>query len=235
MRSIHAFVAENSANFVNLVEAADDKAFQVKLCLNSQIHFHVKCIVMRNKRTSGRADLQSMKNRRIDFRISQIIKIISDFTDDHTALNERVLNFRINDKINVTLTISCILVFKTVPFFGQGKKRLGEKLDLMGMNGNFTFSCSENKALNANNIADIPLFLEFLEQIGAHIVGADIDLDSVRRITHVDKIRLTHIAPAHNSAGNSDNVSMKSLKSGIQFFLIAVSFGNCRGFIGFVA
>ncbi len=63
--------------------------------------------------------------------------------------------------------------------------------------------CSENKALNADDIADIPLF-EVGKGILTYIVHSDIDLDPAARIKKVDEVCLAHIAPAHHSSRDPD-------------------------------
>ena len=74
---IHALVAENTTYFINPVHSADDKTLQIKLCLYTKIHIHIKSIVMCLERTCGRAYLYRYKYRRINFEKSLFIEIVS--------------------------------------------------------------------------------------------------------------------------------------------------------------
>ena len=231
MRSVHTFVTEDSANLVNSVETADDKALQVQFSLDTQVHFHIKGIVVSNERTSRRTYLQGMENRGINFDIAHIIQVISYLTGDLASLNEGVLNFGVNYKVNIALTVSCILILQTVPLFGQREERLGKELDLLRMNRDLALSCSENEALNTDDVTDVPLLLEFLEYISTNVIGADIYLDPVSIVTQVDEVSLTHITPAHDPAGDADDISVKCFKTGVFLLLVVAGISDNSGFL----
>ena len=80
------------------------------------------------------------------------------------------------------------------------------------MNGNFASPCLENKALDLNDIADIP-FLEFGELFFSDFVNADIDLHSARAVTDINEVCLAHITAAHHSAADADILIFKLLET----------------------
>ena len=82
-------------------------------------------------------------------------------------------------------------------------------------------SCLEYKTAHAYNITEIPL-LEFLEVILAYIVNADINLHSSAVVTDINKVGLTHITPACDTAGNHYILFFKLLKV-ISYLLSLVS------------
>ena len=92
----------------------------------------------------------------------------------------------------------------------------------MNVDRDLSHTCSENKSLNADDIADIPL-LELSELFLADIVCTDIALDAVGIVTDIDEVSLTHITPAHDTSGELESNSLNSVESSLDLFLVAVS------------
>lgn len=124
MALIHTFVSENSADFVNFFKPADDKAFKIKFQSNTKVHIDIERVVVRNERPCVCAARDVVQNGGFDFQISFFVQKVSDFAKNHTTFHENRLDFRINDKVNVTLTITKVGVGKSVEFFGERQKRL---------------------------------------------------------------------------------------------------------------
>ena len=77
------------------------------------------------------------------------------------------------------------------------------------MNGNFALLRPEYKALDTNNITNVPL-LKFLECfLPADVVHPDIDLNSVRTVPHINEVCTSHISPAHDSAGDGNDLFLE--------------------------
>lgn len=65
--SVHSFVAENTGDFINLVEAADDETLERKLQRDSQVQRDIEIIVVSDERTGVGAAGQRVEHRRFDF------------------------------------------------------------------------------------------------------------------------------------------------------------------------
>ena len=61
---INALVAENAADFIYLIKAADNQPLEVQLQRNAHIHIDIKRVVMRDKRAGRRASGNRMQHRR---------------------------------------------------------------------------------------------------------------------------------------------------------------------------
>ena len=88
----------------------------------------------------------------------------------------------------------------------------------MRMHADLASSCSENEAVNAYDVADVPCF-EVLEILLAYIIHSDIDLDSVGLISYVDEVSLAHISPGHYPACDAD-VDLLFIEKLLEFFLV---------------
>ena len=79
------------------------------------------------------------------------------------------------------------------------------------MNRNLARLGAEGRALDADDIADVPGFeagVIFL----AHVLAADVDLDLAELVLHMRKGRLAHDSAGHHAAGNDDLLSLKGIK-----------------------
>ena len=77
------------------------------------------------------------------------------------------------------------------------------------MNRQLAGLCDKRKALNTNEIADVEQLFEYgvvecCILALAHIVAADIDLDSARVVLNLEERRATHNSAAHNTACNAN-------------------------------
>jgi len=90
------------------------------------------------------------------------------------------------------------------------------------MNGDLTSACSENEALNLDDVADIPL-LELCKLILADIVHSDINLHTSCTVGDINKVSLTHISPCHDTAAESYILNSDLLGSLILGKLIGLS------------
>ena len=61
-----------------------------------------------------------------DFEISFRVEKVADRLDNARTHYEVVFDFGVYDKVHVTLTVTQIVVFKPVEFFGKRQKRLRE-------------------------------------------------------------------------------------------------------------
>ena len=96
------------------------------------------------------------------------------------------------------------------------------------MNGNLTSACSENKALDLDNIADIPLF-ELGKLILADIVHSDIYLHTSCAVGDINKVGLAHVSPGHDTSAKSYVLNSDLLRSLILGKLVCLCFKLLEG------
>ena len=94
------------------------------------------------------------------------------------------------------------------------------------MNGYLASAGLEDKALDLDDIADIPLF-EVGKYILADLVYLDIDLHSAVTVAHVDEVCLAHVAAAHHPAADAHVFILQLLEA--LGYLVAVDILVGRG------
>ena len=133
--NVHAFIAKDSAQFIDALEASDDKPLEIKFSGNPQIKVSVQCIVMSDKRTSRRASCNRREHWRFNFDKVALVKVTSNRLDSFVALDERLAHFGINNQIKVALTITNLHIFKPVKLLRQRSKRLSQQCKIFHADG----------------------------------------------------------------------------------------------------
>lgn len=85
----------------------------------------------RHKRARIRPPGGTLQDGRFDFQERFLIEVASYLFYDSRALNENLLNFRIANQIQVSMSQSLLSVPEAVPFFGKGGQRFGEDYKLV--------------------------------------------------------------------------------------------------------
>ncbi len=208
MAGIHALIAEDTADFVHALQAADNKALQIKLGGDAKIHIKVKGVMVRDKGAGGCAAGNGVENRGFNFHIAARFKIAADKGDELRANDEVAAAVVIDNKVNIALAVFKLGIRHAVVLLGQGAKRLGKKLNALGVNGDFLGLGFENVPGNTDDIADIEL-AEIGKFLLADGIGADIHLDKPLAVLNVAEDGLAHAALRHNAPGNGNGFSVK--------------------------
>mgnify|MGYP006923219874 FL=1 len=80
-----------------------------------------------DKWSCGSTDFKRSKDRGFNFKEAAAVKEGTEFAHDLAAFDEGIFYFGVDDKVNVSLSVTEFLVFKAVEFFRKGKKRFGKK------------------------------------------------------------------------------------------------------------
>ena len=68
--SVHALVAEDAADLINLVKAADNQTFQVQLQRDAQVHVHVQGVVVGDERPCSGAACDVVQDRGLHLQVA---------------------------------------------------------------------------------------------------------------------------------------------------------------------
>ena len=117
------------------------------------------------------------------------------------ARHEDLAHFGIGDQVQVALAVARLHVFQAVPLLGHGEQRLGEELQLLGVDAQLARAGAEQIALHADDVADIE-HLEELEIALAHGVLLDVDLQTLAVLLQVREPGLAHVAHRHHAPGH---------------------------------
>ena len=117
---VNALVAENPANLVDALEAADDKSFEVKLEGYAQLELLVKSVGVGEEGTSRSAAGVGNEHGSLNLDKVLSVEVTADSRDDLGALDKGVLYLGVHDQVDVALTVAQVGVSKSVVLLGQG-------------------------------------------------------------------------------------------------------------------
>ena len=204
---VHALVAEDTADLVDLLEAADDQTLEVQLGCNTHVHVDVQRIVMGDERTCCRTARDGVEAGRLNFHKAAAIHEAADLAHDCRALLEGVTYLGVDDEVNVTLTVAHIGVLQTVPLLGQRNEVLGQQSQLGDLDRDLTLLGAEYLAGDADEVADVHL-LKALVNVLAQCVTGDVQLETAIAVGQVCKGCLAHDALGHHTASQTDGLTL---------------------------
>ena len=208
---VHALVAEDSADFVHALEAADNQALQVQLRLNAQEHGQPQRVVERAEWTRGRADFHRVQHGRVHFQIAAAVEEFAHGGDDAAALAERVAHFGVDDAVHIALTVAQVGIHQPVELLRQHLQGLAQQRQGLDVDGRFAGLGAEHRAGHADDVAQIVL-LERGIGILAQIVAGDVNLHFALRVQQVRKGRLAHHAAGDHAARQRDRLAFERLE-----------------------
>ena len=216
VRAVHALVAEVLAQLVDAVEPADDQLFEIELRGDAQVEVDVERVVVRDEGTRRRAARNGLQDRRLDLDVALRIEELAHRGDDLRALDEGLLDLRVDDQVEVALAVADLGVGEGVEGLavlllddGQRADRLREHGERLAVYGEFAGVGAEGKPFHADEVADVEQLLEdrVVERrvpFGADVVAADVDLDASRVVLQLEERGAAHDAARHDAARDAD-------------------------------
>ena len=208
---VHALVAEDAADLIHAIHAADDQALQRQFSRNTHIHIDVERIVVRDERTRCRTAGDGIENGRFNLDIAHIIQIVPQMLDELRTDNKIPLDLRVHDQVNIALTIACFLVGQSVEFLGQRQQGLGQQRDFLCTHRHFAALRTEDFTLDADDISDV-VFLEAVILGLVHLVLAGVKLDAACFVLQIAEGHLAHAALGHEPARDRDGLALHLVK-----------------------
>ena len=210
MTGVKAFVAEDTTDLIDALEAADDQALEVELQGNAELEVLVQGVEMGLEGARCSAAGVGDQHGCLDLHEVTLCKEAADAGNNLRALDEDVAGSVAHDQVDVALAIAHIGVLQAVELLRQGSQRLGQQGQLFSMDRDLTGLGLEDKALDTDDIADIHL-LEALVGILADLVAGDVDLDAAVSVLDIAERGLAHNALEHHAAGDGDILAFEFL------------------------
>ena len=132
----------------------------------------------------------------------------ADSGDDPGTLDEDIAGSVVHDEIDVALAIAHVGVLQAVELLRQGRQGLGQKSEFFGVDGDLAGLGLEDKALDADDVADVHLF-KSLVGILTDLVAGNIDLDAAVSVLDIAERGLAHDALEHHAAGDGDILALE--------------------------
>ena len=165
---VHTLVAEVLRELVNARESTHNQPLQIELVGNAQVKRDVESIVMGNERTGCCASRDALKDRSLHLKASGLVEVLAHCRDNLCPLHEYILNLRIDNKVNIPLTVTKLRVCKgienlTVHLLNDRKhaKGLAQKGEFLGVDAELSCLGEESKALDTYYISYIKKFLPY--------------------------------------------------------------------------
>ena len=193
------FVAEIAVDFEHPLEAADDEPLQIQLRRDPQIQFHVERVVMRDERPRRGAADDRMHHRRFDFQIATRDEERADRLDQRAARLEQRARFLVHHQVEIALPRTRFLIRQAMEFFRQRAHRLREHARAVRFHRQLAFVRAEQRAGDADDVADVPQVVELLIRLVADLLAAHVTLNAARRILQREEARFAHHAAQHHA------------------------------------
>ena len=174
------------------------------------------------ERTGRSADFKWGQDGGIDLQKALFVQVSADLFQDLAAFDKSILDFGVDDQVNIALAVAGFTVSQAMELFGQRQQTLGNQGQLMHAHAQFAHFGAEHFAGAGNDIAHIHLF-ECGVCFIAQQITLDEDLDITFRIAQVGKAGLAHNALGHHTASQADHTAGIFLSGQIFIFFFQIS------------
>jgi len=119
VREVDALVAEDAADLVHAVEAADDELLEVELGRDAHEEVEVERVVVRDEGLGRRAAGDLVHHGRLDLEEAEVVEELAHVVDDARALDEDVAALGVHDEVEVALAVALLLVLEAKVLLGE--------------------------------------------------------------------------------------------------------------------
>ena len=200
---VKTLVAEDAADLIDPLESADDEALEVELQGNAELEVLVQGVEVGLEGAGRSAAGVGDQHGGLDLHEVAVREEAADACDDLRAFHEDFAGGVTHDEVDVALAIAHVGVLEAVEFLRQGGQGLGQESELLGVDGDLAGLGLEDKALDADDVADVHS-LEALVGFLADLVAGDVDLDAAVSVLDVAEGGLAHDALEHHAACDGD-------------------------------
>ena len=163
---VHALVAEDAADLIHALNAADDQALEMQLGRNAHIHINIERVVVCDERARRSAAGDGAEHGGLDLHEAEAVEIAAQVRDEPAADLEVALALGVHDQIHIALTVAQLHVRHAVELLRQRAQGLTEQRDLLHVDGDLPRLGLERVAAHADDIADV-----ILAEIGKLLLG----------------------------------------------------------------
>ena len=211
MLGVHAFVAEDTADLIHALNAADDQALEMQLGRDAHIHINVERVVVRDERARRRAAGDGAEHGGLDLHEAEIVEIAAQIRNEAAADLEIALALGVHDEIHIALTVAQLHVRHAMELLRQRAQGLAEQCDLLHVDGDLPRLGLERVAAHADDVADV-ILAEISKLLLGHGVLAHVELDLPAVVLNVAEDGLAHAALGHDATGGLQRFTVVGLE-----------------------
>ena len=221
---VDALVAEDAADFVHLVQPAYDETLQVQLGGDTEVKLLVQGVVMGDEGAGVGAGGNRHQDGGVHLDEAPAVKEPTNAADDAAALHKGFGDFRVSDKVQITLAVAGFHVAEAVPFFGQGTHPLGQNGQRVGLDGGLAGAGTHHVAGYAQEVAQVQVLQQGV--FVAEDVLAEHGLHHARGVAQIQEGGATHDAHGDDTSGQMETGYAFSLAGGFGSLKTGHRFGG---------
>ena len=186
MGEVHALVTEDTADLEDALKATDDAALEVQLGSDAQVAFLIESVEVRDERLGRSATLDGLQDGGLDLHVAVGLHKATEGGEDLRALAEGLANIVVSNEVDVTLTITGLLVGETVELLGQRANGLGEQGRALRGDGKLAALGAHDHAGHAQDIAKVEGLKRAPSRL-VHVVNTAEQLNLASRVADDDE------------------------------------------------
>ena len=224
VRRVDPFVAEDAADLVHALEAADDQPLEVEFGRDAQRHLDVERVDVRDEGPRGGAAGDVEQRRR--FALVETLRVdeAAHRRDDLAALHEHVAHVRVDDQVDVALAVALLDVDQAVPLVGQRREAFAQHLERLHVQREVAHLGAEDESPRTEEVAAVER-LEQRERI-AQLFLREVQLEAAGAVGDVGK----RAAQRHHAAGELPRLRFGVLL-GTEAFVLLREIAGMRGYV----
>ncbi len=197
----HPLVAEELAELVDVLEAADDRPLQVQLGRDPQEEVAVERVVVGLERARRCAAGHPLQDRRFHLDVAALVEVVADRRHDLGPHREDLARALVRHQVELALTVADLGVGDAVEEVGWVAQRLCKQHALAHLERQLAALGHVEIALDPDQVADVEVF-DPVERLLSERVDASVGLDRAGEVADVEERRLAVAALPGHPAGD---------------------------------
>ena len=207
MREVNAFVAEDTADFIDSLDPADHKPFEIKFQGDPQVELHIVGVDPGDERARVGAAVHRLQDRRLHLEEPSLMQVVADGLDHCRPDSGHPPGLRIDDQVHITVAYPGFCVTEPLVFFRQRPQALGGNRIAVGKNGQLTAAGGDHLTFHPDMVAEVHVPLPGRERLLTDPVQGDHDLDVAGPVADGGEGQLPAGPRQHHPAGDADPVA----------------------------
>ena len=232
---VHALVAEDAADLIHPLQAADDEPLQMQLGGDAHVHVDVQRVVVGDEGAGGGTAGDGVQHGGLHLHVAPAIQEGPQVAHELAADLKVLADLRVHDEVHIAPAIAQLLVLQAVELLRQGVQGLGQQGHVLAAHAHLAPLGAEDLALHADDVADVILLKGIVLGL-VHLVLPGVELDAAGLVLHVAEAHLAHAALGHQAAGDGHGLAFHLVK--VLFDLLGVvgdgEFGLLEGVFAFL-
>mmetsp|Transcript_15609 Transcript_15609/g.26332 ORF Transcript_15609/g.26332 Transcript_15609/m.26332 type:complete len:213 (+) Transcript_15609:613-1251(+) len=153
MPGTNPLIPKNSSQFIHTRKSSNNKSLQMQFRRNAKSQFHIHTIVIRFKRFCLSSTRLSVQHGCFNFQKALVIQLTAQTGRNFGTFVECLSHGRIDNQIQMTITVSLGNIRKSMVLIRKRQGRLGQHGPFLGIQCQFSLIRPANRSLGTDNIS----------------------------------------------------------------------------------